>query len=240
MENVRVYDGHAELAEGVALRTATILKHAVIEHDSAVWILAGGSTPLLAYSIISSKYSKSLDWRKVTIVMGDERMGSANSPNNNWHTISQILNNLPTRNLKPNSNLSAEESADDYESKILELPKQHNGLVRFDLIWLGVGSDGHTLSLFPTHSGLAPTRKLVIPIHNSPKPPNDRISLSLRALSGVDSAMIIANGKDKKSALCLVLSGAQLPITLATKIIETHNGQVEWLLDKAASPESLY
>ncbi len=238
MKNLHVYGGKTALAEAVAFRTVTVLRHALQKHGDAVWVLAGGSTPLLAYGTIVSKYAKSIDWTKVTIAMGDERMVPAKSPHNNWHTISEILRDLPTKKLKPDSTLSAKESARDYEKKLRTLPERHNGLPRLDLVWLGVGPDGHTLSLFPAHSSLLPTNNLVIPVHDSPKPPSDRISLSLRALLGARSAMIIATGKDKQAAMTDALAKKNLPIALANDIITTHNGLVEWFVDEASSPEN--
>jgi 6-phosphogluconolactonase len=236
MDNLHVYGGNTALAKAVALQTVNILHHALEEHGDAVWVLAGGSTPLLAYNIIATEYARSLDWTSVTIVMGDERMGAATSPHNNWHTISQILSDLPTKKLQPISTLSSEESARDYEKKLLSLPKKRNSLPRLDLVWLGVGPDGHTLSLFPEHPGLSPTDSLVVPVHDSPKPPADRISLSLRALLGTDSAMIIATGKDKREAITAAMSGKSLPIALAINVINTHGEHIEWFVDEAASP----
>ncbi len=237
MDSLFIYGGKTTLAEAVALRTVSILHHSLKVHGDAVWVLAGGSTPLLAYDMIATKYANKLDWANITIVMGDERMGPAKSPHNNWHTISQILSSLPTKKLQPISTIDAKESAIDYEKKLLSLPKKRNGLPRLDLVWLGVGPDGHTLSLFPEHAGLSPTDSLVVPIHDSPKPPSDRIGLSLRALLGADSAMIIATGKDKRVAITAALSGKSLPIALAASVVATHGERVEWFMDEASSPE---
>jgi 6-phosphogluconolactonase len=118
----------------------------------------------------------------------------------------------------------------------MSLPTIDNGLPRFDLLWLGLGEDGHTLSLFPQHSGLSPSSELVVPIHESPKPPRDRISLSLRALQGTQNALVLASGPDKKQAVMDAKTNFSLPISLATSIIATHEGTVQWLVDKDAAP----
>lgn len=237
MDNLHVYGGKTALAEAVAFRTVAILHHAIKEHGDAVWVLSGGSTPLLAYDIIANRYANKLDWSLVTIVMGDERMGSAKSPYNNWHSISMLIDALPVKKIRPASTVTSEESAMAYEKKLKRLPMTRKGLPRLDLVWLGVGPDGHTLSLFPEHVSLIPSIRLVIPVHNSPKPPSDRISLTFRALMGAQSAMIIATGKDKKEAVTDALSGKRLPIKIAEEIVATHGERVDWFVDESASPK---
>jgi 6-phosphogluconolactonase len=236
MNNIQVFEDRAALAQAAAKQTAEILGTAIEQKGRAVWVLAGGSTPLAAYKIIAGEYYDKLDWNKVTLVIGDERIGALSGPDNNWHVIEQILTNLPAVKLRPQSDQSAEAAAEDYDNQIQMLPTIFNGLPCFDLIWLGVGSDGHTLSLFPGHTSLLPASDLVIPVHDSPKPPVDRISLSLRALTGVRSAMIMASGADKQSAVKAAQHTSPLPIALAASIISTHGGKVTWLVDHDAAP----
>jgi 6-phosphogluconolactonase len=236
MENVTVCDDNAKLANAVAKATIIILRRAIENHGNAVWVLSGGSTPLHAYQKIAEQYAKTIDWKKVTIAIGDERIGPVNGPHSNWHAIEQMLNSLPTKKLIPASNLSADEAAEDYEKKLGKLPKQENALPRIDLLWLGVGPDGHTLSLFPGNLALVPSSSLVVPVHNSPKPPADRFSLSFRALMGVESALVIASGKDKKEAIQGAMFYNGSPLSIAVSILQTHEAKIFWLLDKACSP----
>jgi 6-phosphogluconolactonase len=236
MSNLQIFDSRESLAEAVARQTTAILKAAIEQKGRAVWVLAGGSTPLLAYKIIAGEYYDKLDWSKVTVVIGDERIGPLNGPDNNWHAIEQSISRLPIVTLRPHSDQSAEDVAHDYNEQLQTLPTTENGLPCFDLLWLGVGNDGHTLSLFPGHTSLQPTKDLVIPVHDSPKPPADRISLSLRALTGAQSAMVIASGSDKKYAVKAAQHASPLPIALATSIISTHGGKVTWLIDRDAAP----
>lgn len=237
MNDVQIFDDKAQLAKAIAKQTIAVLSAAISDYGSATWVLAGGSTPLSAYQIIASDYSGSLDWEKITVIIGDERIGPLDGPDNNWHAIDAVIGKLPTAKIQPASNLSAEQAAKEYSEKLAQLPKADNGLPRFDLVWLGVGQDGHTLSLFPQHNSLLPSGDLVIPVHDSPKPPSDRISLSLRALQGIKSAMILASGSEKRPAVQGALSGSSSPIALAASIIETHEGTVTWFLDKTVAPD---
>ena len=94
-----------------------------------------------------------------------------------------------------------------------------------------MGEDGHTLSLFPNHPGLAPTNELVIPIHDSPKPPADRISLTFHGLGGAQHVVILAAGESKAPIIQQIKNGADLPVVTASKIIES----TVWLLDQSAT-----
>lgn len=231
MNKPQTFADKAALAKAVADEAVEILRRTIDAQGAATWVLAGGSTPLAAYQVIASSHADSLDWSKVTLLLGDERVGPLSGPDNNWHTINTILSQLSAQRLRPQTDTTAEDAASSYEQMLLGLPVADNGLPRLDLVWLGVGDDGHTLSLFPNHSSLFPSSSLVIPVHDSPKPPSDRISLSLRALQATSHAMVLASGPDKQRAVRAALSGGHSPIALATSIIETHDGKVTWFTD---------
>lgn len=237
MSTIQTFANKDQLAKAAAEAAVRTLTKCIDEYGGASWVLAGGSTPLAAYQIIATSHGDSLDWTKVTFLLGDERIGPLDSELNNWQAIDAILSALPARKFRPQSDLSAEDAAKEYEAAFLLLPKASNGLPRLDLVWLGIGGDGHTLSLFPNHMSMFPSGNLVIPVHDSPKPPSDRISVSLRALQGTGNAMVLASGADKRDAVRGSLSGNNSPVALAVSIIETHEGIVTWLLDNAAATD---
>lgn len=236
MNDINIYENTDALAKAVAKLTITTLKKALNEFGSATWVFAGGSTPLAAYKIIASDYSDAIDWSNVTVLIGDERIGPLDGPNNNWHKIEKIIGKLPIKKIRPDSSKHPEDVVSSYEQDLIKLPKSDNGLPRFDIVWLGIGSDGHTLSLFPEHSSLLPNRGLVTAIYDSPKPPATRISLTLRAMQGAKNVLVIATGSDKKSAVTAAIHGGHSPVAIIAGIVETHEGQTTWMLDKTAAP----
>ena len=228
MNNVQVYEDPTQLAQAAAKQTIAILASAIHNNGHATWVLAGGSAPQATYKIIASQYLTALDWAKVTIIIGDERIGPLASPNNNWHAITTLfLSHIPQATfIRPHSQLPVQEAASDYQTKVAALPQ-------FDLVWLGMGEDGHTLSLFPGHTSSLASQQLVIPVHNSPKPPPQRISLTLHALKKAKATLILASGNTKAAAVAQAfMPGSTLPIAQAAAT--TH---AIWLLDTAAASQ---
>ena len=131
-------------------------------------------------------------------------------------------------------NLSAEEVAAAYSRALSQVPTRAKGAPAFDLVWLGVGEDGHTLSLFPGHPDFVPTDDLVIAVHDSPKPPPTRITLTIHGIEGAQNTVIFATGGGKKNALAEALQYGKLPIALVAAAIEGQGGEVTWLFDAAA------
>ena len=220
---IRNFSSDTAVARAAVRDAISTLSAAIDKHSSATWVLAGGSTPSLAYQIIADEYSAVLDWSRVTFLLGDERISPPDSPDNNWNAIDTlVLQHLPhALFIRPRSVGSAEEAAQEYQERIV--PIDH-----FDLVWLGMGDDGHTLSLFPDHSDFDPRDdRLVVPVHNSPKPPADRISLTLRALERAQHTVILATGKNKSDAFHAAQSAdSTLPIAQAARVTKA-----VWLTD---------
>jgi 6-phosphogluconolactonase len=107
---------------------------------------------------------------------------------------------------------------------------------RLDLVWLGIGPDGHCLSLFPGFPELEVVDRAVVGVHGAPKPPPDRISLTLAALTGADRLVVLVSGAEKADAVAKARAGdASLPITRAIATVQDAGGSVTWLLDRTAA-----
>jgi 6-phosphogluconolactonase len=113
-------------------------------------------------------------------------------------------------------------AANDYRDTI-------RGQLPFDLVLLGMGEDGHTASLFPGHEH--PGEALVVPVHDAPKPPPERVSLGQRALADCRQLLLLVTGAGKRSAMQSWQSGDDLPVARVAAAANT-----TLLLDAAASP----
>jgi 6-phosphogluconolactonase len=195
-------------AHAVAVEAARVIRRAAASAIARCGqfhlVLAGGRTPLTAYTLL---VGESADWDRWHIFLGDERCLAPQDPGRSSAAIAQAFSDrvpIPRENLLwiPAERGPAT-AARDYESAIAaRLP--------FDLVLLGMGEDGHTASLFPGHE--IPADRLVMPVYNAPKPPPERVSLTPRALTDCRELLILVTGAQKRRALAAWRSGIDLPV----------------------------
>lgn len=239
-ERVQVVEGPGELAEAAARAAMADLEAAVEAHGTATWVLTGGSTPAAAYRRLAAHDLRAgVEWDRVRVAMGDERCVPPDHPDSNWgQAAAALLDHVPVpahHLLRPQGELGAEPAADAYQATLAALPAAPGGAPRLEVVWLGVGEDGHCLSLFPGRPEVEVGDRLVVPVHDSPKPPPDRVSLTLAALAGTERLLVLAAGAGKAGAVARARAGDdRLPVTRAVAAVRTAGGSVTWLLDRAA------
>jgi len=197
-----------ESAEAVAtLACQKILaaaKEAINQRGAFHLVLAGGATPARCYQLLANSAA---DWPHWHIYFSDERCLPTNDPERNSQMAAKTLTEqvaIPHHQVHPiPAELGAEEAAKRYSALIRDhLP--------FDLVLLGMGEDGHTASLFPGHQH--PAELAVVAVHNAPKPPANRISLSVTSLSSCRHLLFLITGQSKQQAVAQWRSGEKLPI----------------------------
>jgi 6-phosphogluconolactonase len=126
----------------------------------------------------------------------------------------------------------AEAAADSYAAE-LAAEAGDEDVPNFDLILLGVGPDGHCASLFPGHPALQEVKASVIAVHDAPKPPPTRLSLTFRALDAANEVWFIASGEGKADAVARAVSGA--PREEVPSAGPRGRTRTLWLIDQAAA-----
>ena len=222
------------VAKAAAENAVEILNKAIEENGRAVWVLAGGSSPVAAYKELIKQHAESVNWSNVVVLIGDERFVPLDHKDSNWGSIIKLFNASPAfsnlQKIEPEILDTIESTAWTYQ---LEITNMH--IERFDLVWLGVGEDGHTLSLFPGNSAFTDEpASWVIPVYDSPKPPSERFSLSLMAIENIVELVIFATGASKQDILRTARLKGGLPISVATEVAESNGAEVRWLYDDAA------
>lgn len=161
-------------------------------------VLAGGSTPKRCYEILGGR---SLSWAHATVLFGDERCVPPDHPDSNYGAAATALLDRarPATVHRMAGELGPEAGAEEYQRRV-------EAVGELDLVLLGIGPDGHTASLFPG-SDVLKSERLVAPVRNAPKPPPDRITLTLRALNSARRVVVLATGADKAEAVSLGLNG---------------------------------
>jgi 6-phosphogluconolactonase len=239
-ERVEVVADPRALAEAAARAAVADLEAATEAHGSATWVLTGGGTPVAAYRRLAAHDLRTgVEWDRVRVAMGDERCVPAEDPESNWgQAAAALLDHVPlpdSHRLRPLGELEAGDAAEAYRAALATLPTV-GGVPRLDVVWLGVGEDGHCLSLFPGRPELEVTDRLVVAVHDSPKPPPDRISLTLAALAGTGRLLVLAAGAAKAPAVARARAGDdRLPVTRAVGTVRAAGGSITWLLDQAAA-----
>lgn len=205
-------------AKALAQATAELVATAVAESTHTL-VLSGGSTPRRAYEILATMR---VGWGGVTVLFGDERCVPPDDPESNFHMAQEVLLSrvFPATVHRMPGELGPEAGAAAYAQAI-------RPLLPLDLVLLGIGPDGHTASLFPGHPALSATTA-VAGVRGAPKPPPERITLTLPTLRAARRVIILAAGPDKAQAVAKAQRG-EVP----SGMIE----HAEWLLDQAAASQ---
>lgn len=199
--------------EAVAVRAAreiaTHLRRAIEQRGRAHLALSGGGTPQRTYELLAQEMD---GWEAVEVWFADERCVPPEDEQSNYRMAAQTL--LHRVALQPDAvhrmqgELGPQEGARRYAQELQARLGGHDALVpSLDLIVLGIGPDGHVASLFPGAPTLqAPEQELCLAVHDSPKPPPERITLSLSVLRAAQRCVLLATGASKANAVSAALA----------------------------------
>jgi 6-phosphogluconolactonase len=200
-----------------------IANAAVSDKGFCTIVLAGGKTPQQAYELLSKPpRAEQMPWQQSHFFWGDERWLASNHPDSNFfmahrtlfskmHIPSQNIHQIPTRDQTPEISAEMYEKhlRDFFHSKPLtESSKvsENRTFPSFDLILLGMGTDGHTASLFPSSNFLEEKEKWVTAVEGSEgSPPVPRITLTLPVLNQAKNILFLLSGNEKKKILDTIL-----------------------------------
>jgi 6-phosphogluconolactonase len=217
------------------------VNEAVATKGSFIVALAGGSTPKALYSMLSDDpaYSSKIPWNKLHFFFGDERHAPPDSPESNFHMANETL--FSKGLVKPEQitrikgeYADTEKAALEYEQALRAYFKLRDGeYPRFDLVLLGMGDEGHTLSLFPGTRALHATNRIVVRNWVG-KLFTERITLTAPAANQANRVIFCVTRADKALALKAVLEGPYEPEQLPAQLIQPVNGTLLWLVDRGA------
>lgn len=235
---VVVHPSRRALADGAAARLVVALVDAVAARGVAHVSMTGGSMGSeIVRSLAAQPARAAVDWAKVHVWWGDERYLPAGDPDrNDTQNDDAGLTSLGLdpahvhRVPGPDASGSAEEAAEGYAATL-----RASGGGSFDVVVLGVGPDGHVASLFPHHPAAGTTGALTVAVHDSPKPPPDRVSLTVECLERSREVWFLVSGADKADAVRRGVGGDAFENTPAAHV----HGEERtlWLLDPDAATE---
>ena len=183
-----------------------------------------------------------VNWSSWHVFWADERWVPWHSPESN-HGLAQrqFFNRvrIPEEQVHAtDDSRSPIETAQAYEYTLATVFQPEAGqMPRFDLVLLGIGEDGHTASLFPSHPAIDESRRWVVPVFGSPKPPPIRISMTLAVINNARQVIFVAAGPGKAKIVSKVLNYRRQQPDLPARRVNPSNGELQWFIDRAAAAE---
>jgi 6-phosphogluconolactonase len=220
------------LASAVAARLVVAIIDAQASRGSADIVLTGGRIAAkVLRSLRDLPAAGAIDWSRVDLWWGDERFLPSGDPERNETQAREaLLDALPLDPARVHAMPASDGPDGDDAAAAAARYAEELGTPQFDVLMLGVGEDGHVASLFPEHPDAHATGTTTA-VHNSPKPPPVRISLTMAAIQSAAQVWLVASGPDKAEAVGKALGGDKdLPAARAEGRERTL-----WLLDKAAA-----
>uniref|UniRef100_A0A8C8SBL8 6-phosphogluconolactonase n=1 Tax=Pelusios castaneus TaxID=367368 RepID=A0A8C8SBL8_9SAUR len=236
--HISVFPSPQELGSSLAQLVAAAAQRAAEGGARFSLGLSGGSLVRILAQELPAAAGPAAPARWV-LAFCDERLVPAEHPDSTFgayrtHLLSKI--SIPENQVVViNPSLPVEEAASDYAEKLKEAFHGENMPV-FDLLILGIGPDGHTCSLFPDHPLLQEKEKIVASISDSPKPPPERITLTLPVLNAARTVVFVATGDSKAAILKRILEGDEAN-PLPAALVQPHSGKLHWFLDESAAKE---
>ena len=241
MTKVEVADSVDALSRMIAEHFVRVTTAALRERGRCAVALSGGSTPKRVYQVLAGEPFRSRAlWDQIDFFWGDERHVPVDHPDSNYRMAAEtLLSKVPVRPTKihrihseiPDAALAAHQ----YDAEIRTTCGELTGTPRFDLVFLGLGTDGHTASLFPGTPAVDERRRLcvenwVVALGAF------RITLTLPLINAARVVTFVASGAEKLAIVQRVLrdgDGSPLP----AQLVRPSDGELWWMLDRAAAGE---
>lgn len=233
---IKVYENYQKLIRAAAEEFVRLSEKSIRARGIFSVALTGGSTPLGVYGLLAThSFNQRVDWRNVHLFWGDERFVPWDHPDSNYNSAKETLLDhiaIPEGNVHPfRTDLTAAEAADLYSS---ELDRLLGSSPEFDLVFLGMGADGHTASLFPGSEAIFEKQKTVT-AHYVKSIRAWRLTLTPVVLNRAAAIIFLVSGSPKANTLRRVLEGSFEPTLYPAQIIQPENGDLLWMFDQPAA-----
>jgi len=238
--NREIFKDADHLTRGLAEWITSLIEETLTRKNSFALVLSGGNTPKkLNLLLASSPYRERIDWKKIHVFWGDERAVPFKDERNNARMAFDTLLNkveIPGNQIHiMDTSLGPQDAAAQYQELLFEffgtdiLPAQ-----TFDLVLLGMGDDGHTLSLFPGEP-VVHEEKLWATSFFLKAQDMHRITLTKNIVNHADHIVFMISGIDKATAVHAVLEGEKNPDLFPSQVIIPSQGELHFFMDEAAA-----
>ena len=236
---VETYPDTDALVATAGDRLAAAITAAIGARGRALVVLTGGGTGI---GLLKRLRTHRIDWPNVHLFWGDDRFVPHDDDERNEKQAREALLDhvdIPTANIHPmppsdgalGADLTA--AAQAYDALLADLAEPGDRCPVFDVHLLGMGGEGHINSLFPHTAAVREQQRMVVGVDDSPKPPPQRITLTLPAIAGSREVWLVVSGQAKADAVAAALGGAD-PVDVPAAGARGREATV-WLLDESAA-----
>ncbi len=207
--------------------------------------LSGGSTPALLYEHLAKEHRSEIPWGRLELFFGDERTVPLEHPDSNYRlALTTLLSRVAVPALQVHRMHAEEEDLEAaalrYEDEIRRfVPPGALQVPSFDLIWLGLGEDGHTASLFPGTAAVNEESRIVVP-NFVPSVEKHRMTFTFSLINSAQRVQFLVFGGKKAPIVREILGsqeGERGSAPYPAERVSPHHGALEWLLDREAARE---
>ena len=238
---VNLFKDLDHLTAAAALDFSETVTESVHEKGFALVALSGGTTPQPLFELLArAPYRDSIPWSNIHFFWADERCVPSNDPQSNYGQVKRtLLKHVPVTPgwVHPvNGNLAPKEAARVYAAELAIFIEDEQDWPLFDFVLLGMGSDGHTASLFPGQDNPDEGNSTVIAVtaHYQDRPAN-RVSMTPAVFNNAARVVFLVSGEAKADALNKVLNGPYDPLNLPAQRVLPWHGSLSWFVNSAAA-----
>ncbi|MFI5212063.1 MAG: 6-phosphogluconolactonase [Ignavibacteria bacterium] len=225
------------LDEGLAEYLANKMSILIDTEEKINIGLSGGNTPKLLFDELARNYRSKVKWRNVNFYWVDERCVPPSDSESNYKlAFDHLLDPLEigiNQIHRIHGESEPETEAERYTTESLNGIKPSNGLSKFDILLMGIGSDGHTASIFPDRLDILNSEKMCeVSIH--PVTGQKRITMTGRLINNSENIYFMISGADKSEAVKNILEESREANNYPANYIKPNFGELVWFLDKEA------
>ena len=236
--DIRIFRSLSDISRSAATIFVEQSMKAIQERGQFLVALNGGSTPAGTFQLLATEFRVKVDWDHVHLFWGDERCVPASNPESSYGQARDLLLRhvpMPALNIhRIEGELSPAEAAKDYTMLLQKHASHPLAWPRFDLVFLGMGEDGHTASLFP--GSPIDVSEPVLPVTGQYQDrPAQRVTLTPLVFNSSRRIVFMAAGEKKAETLAEVLSDRYNPELYPAQRIDPRDGKLIWLVDDAAA-----
>ena len=244
MIDFQIFKDKDALSEAAARLVVDTGREAVAKNGRFLIALSGGGTPSGMFRLLAQPpFSEQMPWAQTHIFWGDERLVPPADPGSNYGQAARLLLNhvpIPAANIhRVKGEDDSAAAVHDYTAQLRQLAEPGRAWPHFDLAVMGLGSDGHTASLFPGPIPAAETQNPVMAVTaDYDGRPAHRVTLTPLVFNDARHVLFLVMGKSKAEAVTAVLHAPYQPEKWPAQRIKPGNGRLLWFLDEAAASKT--